>query len=158
MLCKMQRHYAEMLCSKCGNVMLKMHKTHAQNVQNSCSKCRNVMLKMQKCYAQNAQNSCLKCGNVMHITHAQKCGNVMLKLRKRYAQTLCAKYGHYMHSFPLRTTAQLNTQVIRVVVALKLRKDAYNSGPEQIQICGTFTQFCHTIADLRSSYKREGAN
>ena len=108
------------------------------------------MLKMQKRYAQNAQNSCSKSGNVMHITHAQKCGNIMLKLWKRYTQTLCAKYGHYMHSSPLRTTAQLNTQVIHVVVALKLRKDAYNSGAEQIQICGTFTQLCHIISDLRA--------
>ena len=51
---KMQKRYAEnaeILCSKCGNVTLKMWKCYAQNVE-TCSKCGNVMLKMQKRYAQ----------------------------------------------------------------------------------------------------------
>ena len=49
----MQRHYAEMLCSKCGNIM---HITHAQ-------KCGNIMLKLRKRYAQTL---CAKYGHYMH--------------------------------------------------------------------------------------------
>ena len=74
-MCKMQKRYAqnlEMLCSKFRNVMLKMQNRYAQNAETLCSKFRKtlfskrgkVMLIIQKCYAQNAGTLCSQCGDV----------------------------------------------------------------------------------------------
>ena len=54
---------------------------HAQNAQTSCAKYTNVMLKMQKHYAQNLE----KCYAPNAEMLCSKCGNVTLKLQKSYA-------------------------------------------------------------------------
>ena len=57
---KMQKHYAQNV----ETLLLKMQKSYTQNAEILCSKFRNVMFKMWKC-AQNVETLCSKCRNVM---------------------------------------------------------------------------------------------
>ena len=88
---KMHKRYlqdAQMLCSKCTNVMLKIHERFAQDTQMICAKCTNVMLKIHKTHPQCAETLCSKSGNVtlkMHKNHVQN------------AETSCSNCRNIMH-------------------------------------------------------------
>ena len=85
------------MCSKCRNVMLKMHKVmlkmqrrlEFQSGQNCVTEIKHMLCaKYIKalCYIENTETSCAKCMNIM------------CKIHKRYAQnaeTLCSKCRSY---------------------------------------------------------------
>ena len=92
---------AEIPCSKCGDLVLKLQRCRAQ-------KSGDLVLKMQRCRAQNAEASCSKCRDFV-LTEMQT-------RRAQNAETSCSKCGDLVLKMPW-ARMNLDLEYLRAVLS-----------------------------------------